>query len=264
MNPTWLWGKETIPRRICHKYLNEKNSDSYRIDTLKLANSLGICAGDLGFYEANKLIIKNYSNNENLSKILEIFNDVIINTIKGEIIDVTLPYISKYNYYETKESDIMDIYHLKTSFYTIIGPIMLGYALNGKEIDEKLFNVLNKIGLSFQIKDDIIGLFGNEKIVGKTNTSDIEEFKQTLLYSYIITTPYKDEFLNLYGKKNITDKELNRIRELLILSESYDYVNDYLDDLSSEIQNNIDELDMDDINKDIFKGLLIYINIREK
>lgn len=257
-------GKMTIPRRICDKYLNRINNKDYQLDTLKYANSIGICAGDLGFYEANKLIIESYKNHEYLSKILEIYNNIVINTIKGEIIDVTLPFVNKYNYYQSEEKDILDIDYLKTSYYTLIGPFMLGYALNGKDIDDKLFNVLNKIGLSFQIKDDLLGIFSEEDNIGKSNISDIEEFKQTLLYSHIITTPYKEEFLKIYGKKNITDKELERIRELLILSESYDYVEDYLDNLSSDIISDIDSLDISKEGKDIFKGLLTFINIREK
>lgn len=257
-------GKMTIPRRICHKYLNEKNSIEYHNDTLKLANSIGICAGDLGFFEANKLIIDNYKDNINLSKILDIYNNIVINTIKGEIIDVTLPFVNKYNYYSSIDNDIIDIYHLKTSFYTIIGPVMLGYALNGLDISDKLFDVLNKIGLSFQIKDDILGIFSEEKTLGKSNISDIEEFKQTLLYSHIINTPYKEDFMHIYGKKNINDKELERIRELLKLSGSLNYTLDYLDNLSIDINNGIDLLDIDILGKDILKGLLIYINIREK
>lgn len=257
-------GKETIPRRICQKYLNENQNKNYHNDVLVLANSLGICAGDLGFYEANQLIIKNYSSNPNFAKILEFYNDIIIKTIKGEMLDVILPFKGKYKYGEIIEKDILDIYHLKTSWYTIIGPFFLGYLLGGKERNEKIENVLNKIGIAFQIKDDILGIFSNSDTIGKSNTSDIEEFKQTILYSHIYNTSYKDEFLKIYGKKNITSSELERIRELLTLSGSYDYANDYLNNLYGEVLNEVDELDIIEHGKDILKGLLIYINIREK
>lgn len=257
-------GKDTIPRRICKKYLNENSNKNYHSDVLVLANSLGICAGDLGFYEANQLIIKNYSENKNLVKILELYNDIIIKTIKGEMLDVILPFKGKYNYGEIVEKDILDIYHLKTSWYTIIGPFFLGYILGGKDIDEKLENILNKIGIAFQLKDDILGIFSSSDTIGKSNTSDIEEFKQTILYSHICNTEYKNEFLKIYGKKNITNIELEKIRELLTQSGSFDYAVDYLDNLYGEVLDSIDELDIIDEGKDILKGLLIYINIREK
>jgi len=257
-------GKETIPRRVCNRYLNEQKTKEYHNDVLVMANSLGICAGDLGFYEANNMIVKNYASNKNLAKILELYNNIIIKTIKGEMLDVILPFKGKYNYTEVLEKDILDIYHLKTSWYTIIGPFFLGYILGNKDIDENIENVLNKIGIAFQLKDDILGIFASSKKLGKSNTSDIEEFKQTILYSHICSTSYKDEFLKIYGKKNITDNELEKIRELLKLSGSYDYAEDYLNNLYGEVLNGIDELDIFEEGKDILKGLLVYINIREK
>lgn len=257
-------GKETIPRRICKRYLYQKQDKSYQNDVLKLANSLGICAGDLGFYEANKLLIKSYQNNKNLSKILELYNDIIIKTIKGEIIDVALPFLGKYNYVLVEEQDILDIYNLKTSWYTIIGPFLLGYLLGGKDISEKIVKALNKLGLAFQIKDDILGIFANSKVIGKSNTSDCEEFKQTILYSYIMNTSYKEEFSKIYGKKNITEKELNDLRRLLKESGSLDYALDYLDNLGSEFLEMVEDLAISEEGKNILKGLLIYINEREK
>ena len=257
-------GKETIPRRICKDYLNLSNDRIYYNDVLKLANSLAICSGDFGFYEANKLLVKSYHDNPNLANVLEIFNDIVIKTIKGEIIDVALPFLGKYDLKKVEEEDILNIYHLKTSCYTIIGPFALGYALGGKQIDDKLFSILDKIGISFQIKDDILGIFSESSKIGKSTTSDISEFKQTILYSHIINTKYKNEFLKIYGNKTISESELQKIKDLLIKSGSLDYANTYLENLYSNALMEIDELAIEDTSKDLLKGLLMYLNEREK
>ena len=123
---------------------------------------------------------------------------------------------------------------------------------------------LYQTGILFQIKDDLLGIFGNEEITGKSNKSDIEEFKQTILYSYIINTSYKNNFLDIYGKNNITDKDLEDIRKLLYKSGALDYANIYMDNLIAELNDSIDALDISDEGKDIFKGLILYINLREK
>ena len=83
------------------------------------------------------------------------------------------------------------------------------------------------------------------------------------MYSYIINTSYKNEFLKIYGKK-MNSKKLNKLRELLYISGSYDYVNNYLSDLYSEIIDEINNLEINEEGKDIIKGLLIYILEREK
>lgn len=257
-------GKETLPRSICQKYLNLKNNKDYQQDVLKLANSLAICAGDFGLYEANEIIVDNYSNHPSFSKILELFNNIVIKTIKGEILDVKLPFLSKYNYKDVKEQDVIEIYHLKTSWYTTIGPFSLGYLLEDKNISKELENVLNKIGIAFQIQDDLLGIFSNNKEIGKQNTLDIEEFKQTLLYTYIVNTDYKDEFLKIYGKRNINNKKIIKLRELLLTSGAYDYVFDYLNTINSEYMDSIDNLEINNEGKDILKGLMIYNSSREK
>ena len=83
-------GKETIPRRICKKYLNKINDKEYQMDTLRYANSIGICSGDLGFYEANKLIVNSYKNHEYLNIrliiiIIKLFNIYLSNNIRNII-----------------------------------------------------------------------------------------------------------------------------------------------------------------------------------
>lgn len=262
-NAKYRRNKETIPRRICKRYLDKIKTKDYYNDTLKYANSIGICAGDYGFYEANKVIIDNYQNHKNFASLLSFYNDIIIKTIKGEILDVTLPYLGKYNYAKVSENDILDIYNLKTSWYTIIGPFLLGFILGGGKISNKFVDVLNKIGYAFQIKDDILGIFGESDVIGKSTTSDIEEFKQTIMYSYIMNTEYKNEFLKYYGKKTTKDS-LNHIKELLKKSGAYDYALVYLNNIYAENYENIDSLPISEEGKDILKGLMIYINIREK
>ena len=257
-------GKDTIPRRICKKYLNLKNDKEFYNDCLVLANSLGICTGDLGFYEANNIIIESYKNHPALPFVLKYFNDIVISTIKGEILDVYLPFKNRYLNNSVNEDDILNIYELKTALYTIVGPFNLGYLLGGHEINEQISQVLNKIGIAFQLKDDLLGIFQDSQVLGKSNVSDIEEYKQTILYAYVMNTPYQQQFLKIYGKKHLTENDIATLKNILITSGAYEYANNYLNNLYIDIINMLDELDIDNLVVDILKGLMIYINIREK
>ena len=65
----------------------------------------------------------------------------------------------------------------------MVGPFVLGMILgnaSAKSIKE-MESILENIGISFQIKDDILGIFSSKDILGKSVYSDIEEFKQTIL-----------------------------------------------------------------------------------
>lgn len=248
-------GKPTI-----HAYNYDKYKDK------KISDSIAICMGDLGLYEANQMIAKNYKNDPNLGEVLTYFNDIVIKTIKGEIIDVTLPFLEENKLLNSDlEENIMLIYKLKTAYYTIIGPLSLGIILaNGKKDYLKAIEELGlKIGIAFQIQDDILGIYSDD--LGKIVGSDIEEFKQTILYSYTKKNKkYYNELLNYYGKE-INEYNLLKVREIYINSGAYKYANDLKDKLYDEAivtLENIKWIKKED--KQILKNFILYLKNRKK
>ena len=157
----------------------------------------------------------------------------------------------------------MLVYKLKTAFYTIIGPLSLGLILGGIEEDklEDIKSFGEKIGIAFQIQDDILGIYSD---MGKVIGSDIKEFKQTILYSYTMNNEkYKNELLKYYGKENITDVEINETRRIFKESGAYDYANNMMNKLYNEsietIKNN-KWIKSED--KDILYGFVEYLRGR--
>lgn len=253
-------GKKTIHEKEKEKYIHIDNKQ----DIYDFSNSQAMWIGNLAYYLINKNLLSNYKNSVNLYKIINKYNDIVIETIKGEIIDINLPFISKYNGYLTKEEEVLDIYKKKTAKYTILGPFELGLSLLGKDISINLREALENIGICFQIKDDILGVFGDSKVMGKPNISDIEEFKQTILYTYTINTEYRNELLKYYGHK-ITETELEEVRKIFINSNALEYAETKMKELINVSINNINhETDLTDNTKKILKGLIDYIEKREK
>ena len=251
-------------KKTIHTRIKEKYNDLDKDDVYDFSNALATWTGNLGYFITNKLIVDSYKNNKYLSNIISKYNDIVIKTIKGEIIDIDLPFESKYLNYLTKEEDVLDIYRLKTAHYTIIGPYELGLSIVGKEISKELKQALEYIGICFQIKDDILGVFGDSKIIGKPNLSDVEECKQTILYTYTLKTKYKDKLLKYYGKK-ITEKELEKVRNIFIESKALEYAEDLMTNLINKAFICLEEdKELTKETKDILKGLIIFIESRQK
>lgn len=250
-------GKDTIPVTYRNKYNNilEKNH---------LANSLAICIGDLGFYLSNKILLDNYSNNKNLNNLLKEYTEIVIKTIKGEIIDVELPIINRYQKSkEHQEDHVMEIYKLKTAWYTLIGPFRLGMILSGNN-NSDFDSMLLDLGIAFQIKDDILGIFGNS--MEKSITSDISEFKQTILYSYIndYKSEYKQDLLKYYGNINLTEEDVQNVKEIFIKSGALDYAKCKQDELFCKSIEKLDKIDIELRYKNIIKGFISYLKYRNK
>ena len=254
-------GKDTI------HYANMKKYSKYDENVRDLGNNIAICMGNYGLYLSNQLISKNYCNDPNLGKVLNCFNDTVLKTAKGELLDVILPFQGKHNLLKASEIEkyIIEIFRLKTAHYTIVGPMSVGLLLAGAE-EEKLKGIEEfgeKIGIAFQIQDDILGIYSDA--MEKNKDSDIKEFKQTILYSHIINTKYKEEFLKYYGNDNLKENDIEIVKDLFKKSGSYDYANDMMNkyyDEGLKVLNSIKWINKD--KKDLLEGFVEYLRVRNK
>ena len=87
------------------------------------------------------------------------------------------------------------------------------------------------MGIAYQLKDDLFDIYGDDKVIGK-GSSDVSEFKQTILYSYTVQTPYKDELLKYYGSSKIDS--ISKVREIFYKSGAKEYVISTMEKLFDE------------------------------
>jgi geranylgeranyl diphosphate synthase type I len=82
-------------------------------------------------------------------------------------------------------SNLEDIYRLKTGSYTVLGPLQLGVALGDAtaELGAALEAFALPLGIAFQLRDDLLGAYGDPARTGKPRGSDLIAGKRTLLLS---------------------------------------------------------------------------------
>jgi geranylgeranyl diphosphate synthase, type I len=186
-----------------------------------------IILGDIGFFLSFQLITNADFPVKRKLKALETFNDSLLKTAAGEMLDIEISLKGKEDF---SKEDSLKISHLKTAHYTIIGPLQLGASLAGGK--DRFLEVLEEfgknLGIAFQIQDDILGIFGDEKTLGKSTLSDISEGKPTLLYLEALkraNQAQKEVLKDLYGKADITDRAAEKIRELFKDLGALDFAN---------------------------------------
>jgi geranylgeranyl diphosphate synthase type I len=71
----------------------------------------------------------------------------------------------------------------KTAKYSLEAPLLIGAALGGAHESElkSLSNFGIPLGLAFQLRDDILGVFGDPQVTGKPAGDDLREGKRTVL-----------------------------------------------------------------------------------
>lgn len=229
-------GKPTL-HRILRKAAQTEDQE-------KLGYDLSIIAGDIVYALAIDAFLSINEDPRRKEEALKHFIKTAAFTAMGEFIDI-LHGVEKVQH--IKEKDVFLNYTLKTAKYTFECPLVIGAILAGagKKDIGKLSSLGIMIGQAFQIQDDILGVFGSQKSIGKSILSDIAEFKKTLLicHAYDKLAPKKRAvFLRYFLKPKKSYQDLVAIRKILINCKSLHYSLNKIKQLLNKSQKIIREL----------------------
>jgi 4-hydroxy-3-methylbut-2-enyl diphosphate reductase len=232
--------------------------------------SRALCIGDYGFFIAYQILSECKVESSVLANIFKLYSQILSRTCEGEIMDVILPYenISISDNYDEYCYLVTQIFEYKTAWYTLSGPIMLG-AICGEANDnliELLKNITIPLGVAFQIKDDLLGIYSSEEILGKPLLSDIKEKKQTLLYGYAFKNANENDRELLkqhYGNENADMQDLEIIKRIFETTGAKKYAENEVQRLSEISKTLVNNLVISDEYKILLNGLVSYLTTRK-
>lgn len=231
-------------------------------------NSMAMIAGDMAMMMASEILFTSKFPEKNIISALNALQAIAYNTIPGEMLDVVMEAKGK-----STEKEVLEMNEAKTARYTFEGPMQLGYILQ-KETTNKTKKDLEGIsayalplGKAFQIRDDILGVFGDEKKLGKPVGSDILEGKQTLLLVKAMewgSKKQKKELEKIISNDSISRKDIDFFRKIIRETGSLQYSLDLSNRFVAEAKEALENLDIK--NKEahaFFHGIADYIVKRQ-
>jgi geranylgeranyl diphosphate synthase type II len=116
----------------------------------------------------------------------------------------------------------------KTSWYTVASPCRLGaiVADSGADVLSRLKDFGMKLGVAFQIQDDVLNLVGDEQRYGKARSDDILEGKRTLVLLHALenaTGAEKERAISVMNKER-SQKSEEDVAYILSLIEKTDSI----------------------------------------
>jgi len=197
---------------------------------------LAIVVGDILYALAMDAFLEIQEKPERKEKALRKFVHAALYTGCGEFIEMvcgakTIEKIS--------QADIYKIYDLKTAYYTFAYPLSIGATLAGANEDQikKIFDYGVYLGRAFQIQDDILGMFADEKKIGKSILSDLQEAKKTLLIwraSRTADLANRKKIKQVLLKEKVALSDLVKMREIIKNSGSLDYARKQIKTLNNQ------------------------------
>lgn len=143
----------------------------------------------------------------------------------------------------------------KTAAYTVERPLHLGAAIAGA--DPALIRAYRRfgadIGIAFQLRDDLLGMFGDPSITGKPAGDDLREGKRTLLLAYGLRAADEkrqsgaaEALRGAIGNPQVDEATVGKVRELLIEIGAVDEVERRISTLTDSALRSLATADLDE------------------
>lgn len=183
-------------------------------DPDRFGASAAVLVGDLAAAFADRMFFSSGFDGAALARAAGIFHAMRAEVIAGQYLDLLAAGRRGVTPVEARR-----ISALKSGGYTVEKPGLIGAALAGAPPDllEALSRFGAPLGEAFQLRDDVLGAFGDPEVTGKDAESDLREGKPTLLVAIAAerAAPSDRAFLKeRLGADDLAADEVARIRDV--------------------------------------------------
>lgn len=185
------------------------------VDTTKLGSDFAYNTAAITSEKADLELLKLKVDPARLIAAMTLLKENMIVTGYGQGEDL---YGSQFGVEDKEEQDIIQMYIHKTAHYTVINPLLFGACLAGAEADdlEALREFGTHAGLAFQLRDDYLGMYGDEAKTGKSVLNDLKERKVTLLILHVLKTASesdKQTVRKALGNRALDEEEYRELHQ---------------------------------------------------
>lgn len=193
--------------------------------------SQAILLGDLALTWADEMFIRSGVDPDALGRAIDPWYAMKTEVLSGQMLDILAESARA-----TDEQTPTRVNRFKTAAYTAERPLHIGAALAGAPAETvtalREFGVA--VGQAFQLRDDMLGVFGDPEVTGKPSGDDLREGKRTLLLARgVAGAPTDDaEFLRTHPGTDLDEAALDRARRVLVDSGAVASVEAEIDTLT--------------------------------
>jgi geranylgeranyl diphosphate synthase type I len=174
-----------------------------------------VLAGDMALILADRALLGSGFPEDRLLSAARRYDRMRVDVVAGQFLDVQAAHRGS-----ADEAEARRIAVLKSGGYTVEAPVQIGAILGGASDD--LLAALSEYGVAlgeaFQLRDDVLGVFGDPEVTGKDRDSDLREGKRTVLLAKAVAAAGDEDrgFLEArVGRPDLRPEELERTRRLL-------------------------------------------------
>ncbi|MFJ8677610.1 polyprenyl synthetase family protein [Streptomyces sp. NPDC093589] len=203
-------GQPTLHRRFATHHAGR----AWHGDSHVFGDAVALPLGDLCMAWAGELI-GGCADGDRLRTVMTLYHRMCAEAGYGETLEAQIQADRDY-----QVDRCMAVATCKAARYMITPPLLIGAALAGGDEAVRLAyeRFGTALGEAYQLRDDLLGVFGDPDITGKPNVDDLRDGKPTVLFATALRTAspaQRGTLLALYGRPDLDEDTADEIRDLL-------------------------------------------------
>lgn len=194
-----------------HRLFADRHRDrNWHGSSRQFGLSAAILAGDLALAWADDIVASAAIPADAQKRVQQVWRHIRTEVLGGQYLDI----VAESSGAESVAS-AMNVNTYKTASYTVARPLQLGAAAAADRPDvQQIFHqVGNDLGVAFQLRDDVLGVFGDPAVTGKPSGDDLRSGKRTVLLAEALeladkTDPAAAELLRTSVGTELSDAQV--------------------------------------------------------
>ncbi len=240
---------------IWQRFTNLHNANEWAGNAKEFGEAVAILVGDLAHVIADQLI------RDTSPTVMEIWDELRLEVNIGQYLDVLSGAERTFD-----QDGARRILEYKTGRYSVQRPLHLGAAIAGQyDKLEGFFTAFGRpVGVAFQLRDDLLGVFGNENTTGKPVGDDLREGKPTSLVAaaHERATKQQQEVLLTIGKEGLDGDDVSRIQEVIVETGAEQVIEREIKDLTDAALQVLETSHVNETALNALRELAIFVAYR--
>ncbi|HUW03504.1 MAG TPA: polyprenyl synthetase family protein [Acidimicrobiales bacterium] len=243
-------------RRTAHLSFSDHHADSaWRGEGRRFGEGVAILIGDLAHVYADRLL------EGAPQEVVPVWNELRIELNVGQYLDILGTARA-----DTDTVGARRIARYKSGKYTIERPLHVGAALAGEldRLEAPLTAYGDPLGEAFQLRDDVLGVYGESSQTGKPVGDDLREGKPTPLLAFATdgASAAQRQTLELVGSPDLSPDDVATIQEVMVDTGALERIEDLIEELVLEAIRSITEAAITDEAREALIDLAHFVGWR--
>jgi geranylgeranyl diphosphate synthase type I len=239
------------------------DGEGWRGSADSFGTAAAILLGDLCLVWSDELLHNAGLDPVTLARVRPVFDEMRMQVTVGQYLDVQTQASGNSS---ADRASLVARY--KSAKYTIEQPLALGAAI--ADAPASLIKAYSAYGLplgeAFQLRDDLLGVFGDPSLTGKPAGDDLREGKRTYLIAASLEgtdATGRTTIETMLGDPDLDSAGVERLRAIIVASGALDRTEDRIQDLTASALDALSHATIEREPEEVLRGLARAVTHRE-